>query len=358
MKVDRLSFVHLQIPFKGAFEHAQKSRSTGDTILVRIDTAAGHTGWGEILARSYVTGETSASIMNDACEWLAKRLLGRVFDDREQLSRWLKSDLLDASDQLALIGGAELALWQCLMLEHGLDLPAFLGPIRKSEPGSCITVGFDAPLDSLRARAIDARFKRATTVKLKVGLGLSEDIERIKAFSSHLGPDTAHELLEACRELPLSSFEQPYDVEQDKLEQHLKELYARHELPLMADESVCSLADAEHWAQSGAYQLFNIRVGKHGGLLASRLIRDCAHKHGLKCVVGSMVGETGILRQASSVLLQHSESIPYVEGLVQNRQWLTIDPVISQGSDPSSLATFHYRSLESEPMVRSVRNFS
>jgi len=364
--------MHLQIPFKGAFEHAQKSRSVSDTLLVRIDTAAGHTGWGEILARSYVTGETSTGIMNDGCEWLAQRLLGRVFEGREQLSRWLESELRVASNWLALIGGVELALWQCLMQEHGLDLLALLGPVRTSEPGRCITVGFDAALDALRARAIDARFKQATTVKLKVGLGLAEDLERIKALSSHLGdsmplrldangilsPDTANELLEACRKLPLSSFEQPFDVALGKLEQHLKRLYARHEVPLMADESVCSLADAEYWAGCGAYQLFNIRIGKHGGLLASRQVRDCAENHGLKCVAGSMVGESSILSQASSVLLQHSENIPYVEGLEQNRRWLKLDPVISHDTGPSSLATFHFRELESAPLVRSVRDFS
>jgi len=40
-----------------------------------------------------------------------------------------------------------------------------------------------------------------------------------------------------------------------------------------------------------------------------------------------MVGETGILTQASEVLLSRSTEFDYVEGLGQNRRFLTLDPV-------------------------------
>lgn len=371
MKVRAISFLHLLIPFKGKFEHGLKARSGSDTILVKLETESGSTGWGEILARSYVTGETTDSIMSQSSDALAQRMLGREFLDQSSLISWLDAELLASPEHLALLGGVELALWQCLMQEHSINLAALLGPVRQSSSGNCVTIGFDAALEDLRARAIDARFKRASTVKLKVGLGVEADIERMQALSSHLGartplrmdgngtfsPDTAAALLQGCRDLPLASFEQPFAPDQAHLEANLKALHRDSNVPLMADESVCSLADAERWAASGAYQLFNVRVGKHGGLLGSRRVRDCARRYGLGLVAGSMVGESGVLTHASTALLARSEDIPYVEGLGQNRRWLTIDPVITCSELADNLSRFHYRESDCGPLVQSVRDF-
>jgi len=67
----------------------------------------------------------------------------------------------------------------------------------------------------------------------------------------------------------------------------------------------------------GGYQYFNIRVGKSGGLLASRQIMGVARGNGIGLVGGSMVGESAVLRHGSELLLRHTDDLPYVEGLAR-----------------------------------------
>ena len=372
MKIASITFLHLALPFKGEFEHAQKSRRHSDTILVRLVTDTGIEGWGEILARSYVTGETYDNIMTHSCQNMAAPLIGCCFRNQQALSNWLHAELESCSDQLALFGGIEIALWAAMAQTEGVDLQTLLGPERSSPTGRCNTIGFDASLQDLRGRAINARLQQATVVKLKVGLGVDKDIERLQSLAKHIGSQTplrldgngtftltaASELLGACGNLPISSFEEPLATDLPDLDQQLLELHARHKVSLMADESVCSRADAEHWITSGGYQLFNIRVGKHGGLQASRQIRDMAVAAGIGLVGGSMVGESGVLTQASRLLLRHSEAISYVEGLGQNRNWLATDPVEINDDGSAAMHSFHFRQVQCQPLLQASRIFN
>jgi len=125
----------------------------------------------------------------------------------------------------------------------------------------------------------------------------------------------------------IHSFEEPLILDDLDRPEGLRELHQRYNVDFMADESVCSMKDAENIADDGSYQLFNIRVGKHGGLCASAAIRDFAKAHCIGVVGGSMVGETSALTQASTVFLSRSPTLDYVEGLGQNRSWLLHDPL-------------------------------
>ena len=103
-------------------------------------------------------------------------------------------------------------------------------------------------------------------------------------------------------------------------------------------------------------QALNIRIGKHGGLFASCLIRDKAEKAGLHIVGGSMVGETAIMRQASTVFL-HRSCVEYIEGLEENAGWLNADPVTQSQGDPSLVSDVIINERDFEKcLVRKVVN--
>src|SRR4029078_10196874 len=70
---------------------------------------------------------------------------------------------------------------------------------------------------------------------------------------------------------------------------------------VMADESLCSMDDARKILESQAADIFNIRLGKCGGLLASRRLVQLAHRENLDCHLGTLVGETGILSHAREI---------------------------------------------------------
>jgi len=225
-----------------------------------------------------------------------------------------------------------MAMWDVLNQVHGVNWDEAVGPINDRPMGRCVTIGFDAKTDKLRARAIDAKLKKATVVKLKIGV--DDDIERLQQLNKHLNgnipirvdanglfdTDRMRMLLEACAgSTALQSVEQPFDHTDDSVAAIQQSLFEQYHIPFAADESVCSIEHARHWQESGGFQIFNLRIGKHGGIRATRIIRDLANTHGIGLVSGSMVGETGILTQASELLLSRSTGFDYVEGLGQNR---------------------------------------
>jgi L-alanine-DL-glutamate epimerase-like enolase superfamily enzyme len=83
--------------------------------------------------------------------------------------------------------------------------------------------------------------------------------------------------------------------------------------PLMADESLLTEEDAEQLLALRACQRWNVRVGKCGGLLASRDLLKTAADRGVGAWLGVMVGETGVLRAAGRTLAAHAPGLRHME---------------------------------------------
>lgn len=339
MRIKACELLWLKAPFKQSFSHARASRHYSDKILVLLHTGEGVTGFGEILARGYVSGETHDRIFNRDGPRLASEVVGCRFSTLDALLDFVKKALSEETWGMALLGGFELALLNAFAQLQPVNISRLLGPRRVSAPGHCVTLGFECRDEQIRRYVIQAKLSGATVIKVKVGL--SNDIERLSQLNSALKGrmpirldangsltlEQAVELLVRCRQLPIQSLEQPFAAADPELEAKLEELSRCTRVPLMADESICTPSDLQRWLTNRAYRIFNIRVGKCGGLTGSLLIRDAALQAGLDIVAGTMVGESGILNRASELLLMHSEALPYVEGLGQNRSLLLQDIV-------------------------------
>ena len=73
MRVDRFEIFRIRIPFKRKYVHAEAARDAGENIIVRVRSEAAMTGVGETIARSYLTGETSTSVMDTLSGTFAPR---------------------------------------------------------------------------------------------------------------------------------------------------------------------------------------------------------------------------------------------------------------------------------------------
>jgi muconate cycloisomerase len=80
-------------------------------------------------------------------------------------------------------------------------------------------------------------------------------------------------------------------------------------IPVIADESVYSLADARMLARAEAADVFSIYVGKAGGLLPAREIAEFALSAGLKCTIGSNL-ELGV---GSAAMIHFALATPGVD---------------------------------------------
>ncbi|HEX7026108.1 MAG TPA: enolase C-terminal domain-like protein [Gammaproteobacteria bacterium] len=339
MRVKSCELIWLRTPFKQSFSHARATRHCSDKILVLLNTCEGVTGFGEILARGYVSGETNDSIFNKEGPGLASEVVGRSFASLETLLNFIKTAWFEELWGTALLGGFELALLNAYAQLQPVNINRLLGPRRVSPPGNCATLGFECADEQIRRYVIQAKLIGATVIKVKVGL--ANDIERLCCLNSalkgrmpirldangSLSLEQAIEMLVHCQRLPIQSLEQPFAADDPQLEEKLAELLKCTHVPLMADESLCTPTDLNRWLSSRVYQIFNIRVGKCGGLVGSIFMRDAALLAGLDIVAGTMVGESGVLNRASELLLTYSESLPYVEGLGQHKSLLMEDPV-------------------------------
>jgi muconate cycloisomerase len=336
MRIERIELVRVRIPFRGEFRHALHERRRSDAVIVLARDAAGGSGLGEILPRPYLTGETVESVLAAPADGPLAGWAGRSFAGLAELEAALGEGLARAGRRLAAFAGLEVALLDLAGRVWGGAAGDVLGPPRHDLPPAGQVVGFEVPTSRLRKHCALLRLTGNRHVKVKVGL--PDDLERLEIVCAALGRETrlrvdangAWQADEAVRRvaamarLPLASVEQP--VAADDLD-GMRRVREETGVPVMADESLCSLDDAERLLEARAVDIFNIRLGKCGGMLASRRLVQLARRHGLECHLGTLVGETGILSAAAEQFAIRVGGFAYLEGRGQTERLLEGDIV-------------------------------
>jgi L-alanine-DL-glutamate epimerase-like enolase superfamily enzyme len=87
---------------------------------------------------------------------------------------------------------------------------------------------------------------------------------------------------------------------------HLPELSKASPIPIMADESICDHNDAERLISLKACPLFNVKLGKSGGLLKAMKIAGMAAETGIGMQVGGFMESRLGMTAAAHLALSHS----------------------------------------------------
>jgi o-succinylbenzoate synthase len=141
-------------------------------------------------------------------------------------------------------------------------------------------------------------------LKLKLGLGVKADIERVHAVRQALGPnihlrldaneawdfDQASTILTKCAPFDIQYVEQPLKAS-DLTGMHM--LRKAIPIPIAADEAIEDLASARRVLDAQAADVLILKPQLLGGLSISRQIIQEATQQGVQCVVTSAI-ETGI----------------------------------------------------------------
>ena len=308
----------LQVPMTAPFAHAHAKRSIARNLLLRIDFA-GHSGVGECVPREYVTGESPQSAW-EALTRLDLRVLeaplsaASLADGCEKLEQLALPARLEQGGRpgLAAACAVELAALDLLCRRFGLPMravaqtvlpAALLRPPKESQPISRV-LDFEADFDrTLEGGALPRN------IKVKVGGPLEEDLARLKAARARAGravilsvdANMAWSLEEAiARVEAFAAFEIAWYEEPLKPRQldDCRALRQRTKAKVMLDESLCSWDDALQAIKASACDLFNIRLSKCGGFIASLRLVELAHRHGLSFQLGAQVGELAVLAAA------------------------------------------------------------
>jgi muconate cycloisomerase len=329
MRIVRFDTYRIKIPFKRKYVHAEAGREEAENIIVRILSDDSMTGVGEAVPRVYLTGETPASVMDALNHTFGPLIVGAQFSGFESVSAFLSELSLLAHERSleAAFCGVDLALFD-LAGKHFLTsiLDVLGGPKKKR-------INYTGPISGEGTRstaktALMLKLARFKQVKAKVGVG--DDEARLSIIRKIMGDkvdiridancawqaEEAVEKIERLKRFNISSVEQPVGCKDFEGLRHVRE---RCGIPVMADESLCSISDAILLAEMRACDIFNVRLAKCGGVTGCLRIIEIASKNDLKYQLGCLVGETSILAAAGRALAFAVPDFIHVEGSYNRR---------------------------------------
>src|SRR5438067_63899 len=192
----------------------------------------------------------------------------------------------------------EMALWDLAGKAAGKPVYELLGGRVRDVVATKWSVSGRPPDEAARiARwALSQGFR---AMKVKVGLGPDADVERVTAVRAAIGPDiklgvdanggwgdpaTAIAAIARLKPLGIYFVEQPIWAGDPE---DMATVRRAAGIPIVADESLYTLADARQLARAGACDVFSIYIGKAGGIGPAKEIADFALAHGIACTIGS-----------------------------------------------------------------------
>ncbi len=337
--VSKVSIYSLAIPLRGKFSHAAAERVCAEPIVVAVELADHTVGYGETHPREYVTGESPEDAIRSIRELFVPILLEmRPANFGEAIEAAANLPLRDQQGRVATAARAvvELALLDAYSRAFGRSLESLAGWFEEpwlGPPGSRGKVRYSVVISGSAPKGVRrfVRLVRLTGIRdFKLKVGDAEDDARLESCVRALGAglsrgklslrldangawraDEAAQKLRAWERFPIACVEQP--MPKNGVEAW-GELARGTKLPLMADESLVTPEDAEALISNRGAGWFNIRLSKNGGLIPSIRMAILARKHGIRCQLGCMVGETSILSAAGRRFLQMVPDMRFAEG--------------------------------------------
>lgn len=298
MRITKISYERydfkLAVPYTIAYETIDKTTN----FILKIETDGKWAGYGCAAPDKVVTGEFPEDVENAIKNEISGYLIGKDPFAYAKILMDLKGILGKKSSALAMV---DLALFDLISKKAEVPLYKFLGGYRHSIPTS-ITIGILNLRDTLQQAKefVDQGF---SILKVKGGSDLEADIEKMQKlheafphviwrFDGNQGYSVAQSLafVEGTTELEIEIFEQPTEVGADE---RMGQVTNKVSIPVMADESLKTLADAFRLAQNERVNMINIKLQKVGGIMEGLHINSVAKAAKLEAMVGC-IDECGL----------------------------------------------------------------
>ncbi len=331
LRIRSLKVLPYCIPLRHPLTTAHGTLTIRQGAILEIVTAEGITGIGEIAPLPEFGGGT----LNDALAALHQSdLVGK--EPKEALDCLYRAG---GSLPASTICGLEMALLDVLGQAQQRSINELL--IERSQshtahppdniaiaPHTHIPVNAVIGASTIHAAVSDALSAVATgfrCLKLKLGLGVKADIERVHAVRQAIGPsihlrldaneawdfDQAATILTRCASFDIQYVEQPLRASDLA---GMRQLRQAVPIPIAADEAIEDLASARLVLAAQAADVLILKPQLLGGLHISRQIIQEATQQGVQCVVTSAI-ETGISIAAILHLVAASPEVTLECGL-------------------------------------------
>lgn len=270
----------------------------------------GITGYGSGSPAEEVVGETTEMTISNLQSDYVQQFVGK---DIRQFQQIIFEANLHFNHLPGTLAAIDIALHDAFGKFIDCAVVDFYGQKIKSLPTS-VTIGIKNEMETL-ADAKAYKQMGFKVLKIKTGLDVKEDIERVLALRKQYQNDflirvdanqgyqlnELNQFIEATKEQGLELIEQPLKVGN---ENDLLSLPLSHRKLLCADESLKDPQAALALANAGAFGIYNIKLMKCGGLIGAKEIATIANNASINLFWGcndeSIISITAALHIAYS----------------------------------------------------------
>ncbi len=294
MKITGIESFRLDMPLTIPYTIAYETITSTSNVILKLHTDKGITGWGCAAPDAEVTGENAEQVLQLTNDFLPEMLSGASPYMLARHMDWLRNSFPSSSSFAAMV---DMALHDLMARKLGIPLYQMLGGYRE-EIETSITIGI-MPLKECMDQAAYYLKNGFRILKLKGGLNLEEDVEKVIKIREKLGSEfrlrfdanqgyTWEESVEFTKRTSNAEIEILEQPTSRKKEDLLGEVTNRVDIPVMADESLKTLKDAFRLASNELIDMVNIKIMKVGGILEAQHIASVAKAAGLDIMIGSI----------------------------------------------------------------------
>ena len=306
----------LRLNLKTTIRHAAATRNEGESIWVQAKRN-GNTGYGEGCPRVYVAGDD----LDASLTWIKKNFSsGKVnFETLEDLKQWAEGNEKKIDNYPSAWCAIEMAMLDLLSRERGCTVEKLLGLDDGKLCGRYTAVLGDDKKWKYTTLADEYLIRGISDFKIKLSGNLERDIEkldileelsvqhhakpiRIRLDANNLWKNRCEEAIEYTMMLGTGrafAIEEPVRA---KNAEDISKFSTATGLPVILDESLCTLDDLSLYRNVAGKFIANIKISKMGGLIRSLKMIEELKKLGWPVIIGCHVGETSLLTRAALVI--------------------------------------------------------
>jgi len=293
-RIKQIDIEAVNIKLDEPFSIAIGTKYQIENVFIRLKLENGIEGLGEAAPLEPINGENQATVLAtlNSCK---EFLIGKNVSEYRRISMHLRTVFWA---QITARCAIEMALLDAYTKSLNIPLYKFLGAM-ENHIETDYTVDIVSP-EVAKINAANLAAKGYKVLKTKVGKNLSDDLARILAIkegapgcgitldaNQGYSPPEAVHFLEVLRDNHIRPllFEQPV-LKHDIM--GMKYVKDHTSVPVGADESVFTSADAIHVVRSGCADVINIKLMK-SGLIEALDIAAIARSAGIGLMIGCML---------------------------------------------------------------------
>ena len=264
----------------------------GDFVVCALHDEEGRVGWSEVFVWLPETGASPAQIVDIIAGSLSRYVLGESPFNVERIAHRMESNVARSEAAKGLL---DMACYDLAGRSAGLSVCELVGGASVREVPLCALIPL---MDTGSMLGIGRMFfdEGYRSFRLKLGTGIDEDLERIRAFRDAFGsgirlrvdynqayrPADAVRAIKAIEPYGIDFAEQPVAAADFAGMAYVQRLV---DTPLMAHEGCFSLRDFIALADLGAVRLLGLNSERPGGLTMALKAIAVAESRGMGTVI-------------------------------------------------------------------------